>query len=205
MCSALLPGHLSIRQSRRNRQSRGQRSLSHLGSASGWAAADVAAHRWSVRGLKASGRYGGLKIGERPGARLSDETAFLMLPTPWATSPASSAALGSCRPLCAQWAPDANDARRGTRRPLTFAEGCWSSLASIIVHQSRRERVLNDTDSRLGRDFRPWCHGTIVRAVIWRAWTFAKSRRFTVATVVIDRRSHRATTEASVPPMCRSA
>jgi hypothetical protein len=33
MSPGLLPGHLSIRQSRRNRQSRGQRSLSHLESA----------------------------------------------------------------------------------------------------------------------------------------------------------------------------
>ena len=108
-----------------------------VASASGWAAPSVAAHRLGGRGLiKASGRYGGRNFGERPGARLSAETAFFMLPMPWTTSPTCSAAFGSCDPLCAQCAPEANAAWPRTECPLASVEGRWSPLASVVVRQS---------------------------------------------------------------------
>jgi len=61
--------------------------------AGSWPALGVAAHEMGVRCLiKAGGQFVGPNLGEGPGARLSAETALLMLPMPWATSPASSAA-----------------------------------------------------------------------------------------------------------------
>ena len=51
-------------------------------------------------------------------------------------SPTSSAAFGSCDPLCAQRAPDANDAWPRTECPLASVEGRWSPLASVVVRQS---------------------------------------------------------------------
>lgn len=59
----------------------------------------------------------------RPGAEFLAETAFLMLPMPWAVGPACSAARRPpLLPLCVQCAPNANAARHRTERPSASVE-----------------------------------------------------------------------------------
>src|SRR5262249_832139 len=123
---------LSRKQATRDAWSHGQ----PMASASGWAVPSWRLTDGGVRGLiEADGRYGGRNFGERPGARSSAETALLMLPMPWTTSPASSAALGSCDPLCSRCAPGANAVWPRTECPLASVEGRWSPLASVVVRQ----------------------------------------------------------------------
>src|SRR5215831_4986267 len=84
--------------------------------------------------------------GKSPGMWLSAATAFLKLPMPWASSPASSAALRApAHPLCAQNAPDANTARPLVERSLASVEDRESPLLSVIDRQFRRQCDLNHT------------------------------------------------------------
>ena len=133
-------------------------------------------------------------------------TVFVMRPMLLGGRPACSAALlGSSLPLCAQCTPDANEPSPRTVRSLASVEGRWSPLASVVVRQSRQQYGLNHTNLRLGCSVSAYRHGTITSAVTWRGRTLAKSRRFTVATVTMDKRSQIAITDASVPPSRRSA
>src|SRR5262249_47514760 len=88
--------------------------------------------------------------GKSPGMWLSAATAFLKLPMPWASSPASSAALRApAHPLCAQNAPDANTARPLVERSLASVEDRESPLLSVIDRQFRRQCDLNHTSLAL--------------------------------------------------------
>ena len=84
----------------------------------------VAAQEMDVRAL--SRRVGGTapELMRSPVAEFHAETAFLMLPMPWAVDPASSAALRlPSPPLCVQCASDANVSCPRTVRSLASVEG----------------------------------------------------------------------------------
>ena len=107
-----------------------------MASASGWTMPGVAAHRLGVRGLiKASGRCGGRRFGEGLERRYPLKRRSLCCPCPELRARHPWQRLGSCGPLCAQCAPDANPARTRTECPLASVEGRWSPLASVMVRQ----------------------------------------------------------------------